>query len=183
MSSSPKTIPSTSKLLQYRPPYPYTSSLRELIISNNKPLNGFIIYRKAYHNIIKKQVGYLKINHLSFIVFRLWKQEPMETKLHYCDLARKVGTMRFYPRISIRRNDNNDVVDVDNKQQPASSIQQNPPPPTPSCVPQNNTRRFDENSRAYIDFKELELHMNQGITFPQTTPSVFEVSSFGTSFV
>ncbi|CAG8607491.1 1197_t:CDS:2 [Funneliformis caledonium] len=168
-------MPSNSKLLQHRPPYPYTSSLRELIISNNKPLNGFIIYRKAYHNIIKKQFGCLKINQLTFIVFRLWKQEPMEIKLHYCNLARKVGTMRLQqPAPSIQQNP---------LPAPPSITQSHPSPPAPPSVTQSNTRRFDENSRAYIDFKVLELHMNQGISFPQSTPSVFDVSSFGTSFI
>jgi hypothetical protein len=165
-----------STLLQYRPPYPYRSPLRTLISSNSKPPNGFAVYKHACYNIIINQNGYrynLKPGRISFIASMLWKREPANVKLYYCNLARKIRTRSI---ISSRRN---------NDRRRIPSFQQNPPaPPVPvltnplvPSVTQRNT------SDIYIDFEELASHMNQGIPLPTPTTSVFDVSSsFGTSF-
>lgn len=168
------TTPSTTILLQLRPPCPYTFPLKNLVTSNNKPSNGFIVYRRAYYNIINKNGYNLKMNKLSFIASKLWKQEPSNVKLHYCDLARKIRSMpvrlRSHPTTSVKNNISNRNNRWGISQQSASPIQ-NPP-----MVAQSNTD-------IYIDFEELALHMNQGIPIPTQTVSVLDVSpSFETSF-
>ncbi|RIA98148.1 hypothetical protein C1645_750732 [Glomus cerebriforme] len=166
-SNCSHTSHNISTLLQYRPPYPYTSPLRNLITSSNKSPNGFKIYRQAYYNIINKQNGCnLKMNKLSSIASILWKQEPANVKLYYCNLARNIRSkFKLYPTIFARQNIINDI---------RSISQSSPTRPVPHVV-QNNP--CNNSSNFYINFEELALHINQGIPFPAQTSSVFSVSS------
>ncbi|CAG8554791.1 14572_t:CDS:2 [Ambispora leptoticha] len=83
-------------LREIKIPFPPTITPKEIIVKKggklpSKPPNSFIIYRRAFQKQCRECGYLLKLNVVSAMAAESWKEEPLEVKNAYKDLALQVN--------------------------------------------------------------------------------------------
>ncbi|CAG8531379.1 3249_t:CDS:2 [Ambispora gerdemannii] len=83
-------------LREIKVPFPPTLTPKEIIVVKDgkipsKPPNSFIIYRRAFQKQCRESGYLLKLNIVSAMAAESWKDEPLEVKNAYKDLALQVN--------------------------------------------------------------------------------------------